>query len=115
MAGFDLIIETSGDSRALMSAMRQSRSGSTLLLLGLPYKAHELMFERAALFDKTIVGSMGSSREDFDEALAVLQRVDLTRLLQWTFPFEGFKEAWFALATKACPNVMLKVDPTLRH
>ena len=82
-----------------------------MLLLGLPYAPHIFNFEQLVGFDKTVVGSVGSSREDIKEALATgLPRLDLGPLLQSSYPLEEFKSAWNELRSRSRLKVMLKVD-----
>jgi len=107
---FDWLIEATGDQVALTALLQQSRTGATLLLLGLPYARHNFSFESIVGFDKTVVGSVGSSGADFEEALAVLPRLDTTPFLQCSYPLEEFASAWQAARSKAHVKVMLRVD-----
>ena len=94
----------------LTSVLQQSRTGATMLLLGFPYGPHSFNFEQLVGYDKTVVGSVGSSREDFEGALATLPRLDLAPLLQSAYPLEEFKSAWNELRSRTRLKVMLKVD-----
>jgi len=106
---FDLIVETSGDQRVLTTVLQQSRRGATLVLLASVHQA--ISVEQIIAYDKAIVGAVGCGREDFIEALATLQRLDLRPLLQRVFPMEEFKNALSAFRANSYPKVMLSADP----
>lgn len=108
--GFDWIVEATGDQSLLARVLQQSRTGAILLLLGLPYGPHTFSFEELVGFDKIVVGSVGSSRRDFYEALDILPRLDLRPFLQCVFPLEEFESAFSSLRSRAQLKVMLKVD-----
>ena len=108
---FDLIVETTGDQRVLTAALQQSRPGSTLLLLDSSYDHQTISVEQFMVHDKSIVGAVDCGRDDFIEALATLQSLDLRPLMQGVFPLEEFKNAWSAFRANSYPKVMLNPDP----
>jgi D-arabinose 1-dehydrogenase-like Zn-dependent alcohol dehydrogenase/glycosyltransferase involved in cell wall biosynthesis len=107
---FDWVVETTGDAGSVRAALQQSRRGATVLLLGLQPELQEFDFRQLVDLDKTVVGSAGSSRKDFDEALSALQHLDVAPLLQCRFPLEGFRLAWDELRSAAPVKVMLNID-----
>lgn len=107
---FDWIVETSGVQAALEAALKQSRQGTTVLLLAPSYGHQDLGLDQVAASDRTIVGSADYAGEDLKEALAALQRLELSPLLQCAFPLEEFKQAWGAFRENSHPKVMLQVD-----
>ena len=107
---FDWLIEATGSQAALTTLLQQSATGATLLLLGLPYAQHNFSFESIVGFDKTVVGSVGSSGADFDKALATLPRLDTSPFLQCSYPLEEFAHAWNAARSKTHIKVMLRID-----
>jgi threonine dehydrogenase-like Zn-dependent dehydrogenase len=107
---FDWIVEATGDQTALTTALQNSATGATLLLLGLPYATHNFSFESVVGFDRTVIGSVGSGAADFDEALATLPSLDLSRLIGATYPLEKFENAWTAVRALKHVKVLLKVD-----
>jgi threonine dehydrogenase-like Zn-dependent dehydrogenase len=110
--GFDWLVEATGDQSMLTALLQQSATGAALLLLGLPYAHHNFSFESIVGFDRTVVGSVGSSGADFDEALATLPMLDLSPFLKAHYPLEEFERAWSAVRTRAHIKVMLKIDAT---
>jgi threonine dehydrogenase-like Zn-dependent dehydrogenase len=107
---FDWLVEATGDQGALTTLLQQSATGATLLLLGLPYATHSFSFETLVGFDKTVIGSVGSSGADFEEALATLPRIDTGPFLQTVFPLEEYNRAWSAVRSRAHLKVMLQAD-----
>jgi threonine dehydrogenase-like Zn-dependent dehydrogenase/glycosyltransferase involved in cell wall biosynthesis len=91
---FDVLIEITGDPDVLDVALRSSRANTALLLLGLPYGEREFSFESIAAYDKTIVGSVGSTAADFDAAIRLLPELDLSEHLKCRLPLESFEEGW---------------------
>ena len=108
---FDLIVETSGDQRALAMALQQSRPGATLLLLASSYDHEAISVEQVVAADKAIIGAGGCGREDYVEALSTLPNLDLRPLLQHVFPMEDFENAWSAFRANSYPKIMLNPDP----
>lgn len=109
---FEWLVEATGDPLLLAQALQQSGTGATLLLLGLPYGQQNFSFESIVGFDKTVVGSVGSSGADFEEALALLPALDTGHLTLVQFPLQEFERAWDAVRSRAHLKVMLKVDET---
>jgi D-arabinose 1-dehydrogenase-like Zn-dependent alcohol dehydrogenase/glycosyltransferase involved in cell wall biosynthesis len=108
---FDLIAETTGDQRVLTTVLQQSRRGAALLLLSSSYGHATISVEQVVAYDKAIVGAVSCSREDYMEALATLQKLELRPLLQQVFPMEEFKAAWSVFRANSSPKVLLSVDP----
>ncbi len=109
---FDWLIEATGDQAALSALLNQSRTGATLLLLGFPYETQSFSFESIVGFDRTVVGSVGSSGADFDEALATLPLLDTSAFLTLSYPLEEYALALRAVRARGHIKVMLRVDPT---
>jgi 2-desacetyl-2-hydroxyethyl bacteriochlorophyllide A dehydrogenase len=107
---FDWLVEATGDQAALTAVLRDSATGATLLLLGLPYADQEFSFESIVGFDKTVVGSVGSSGADFRDALTTLPALDTRAFLTTRYPIEEFEQAWQDVRSKAHLKVMLTVD-----
>ena len=110
---FDWLIEATGDQAALAGVLRDSRTGSILLLMGLPYAQQSFSFESIVGFDKIVVGSVGSSGADFADALTTLPRLETRAFVTTSYPLEEYERAWSAVRSGAHIKVMLKVDRTL--
>jgi len=110
LAGFDAVIEATGDPGALAAILSQSGVGSTTLLMGLPYARQEFNFETVVACDKAVVGSVGSSSEHFTRAIELLSRLPLEPYLRNVMPLERFAEGWDLFRRHECLKVLLKVD-----
>ena len=91
---FNAIVEITGDPEVLNRALHESPANATLLLLGLPYGERPFSFEALAAFDKTVTGSVGSTREDFKNAIALLPELNLEPYFQCSMALENFQAAW---------------------
>ena len=109
--GFEVLIEATGDPGALSVVLTQSSAGTTILLVGLPYANQDFSFEEVVAYDKTIIGSVGSSMADFDQALALLPQLDVSQLTEYTLPLEDFQAAWELARGGQRLKVLLRVDP----
>ena len=107
---YDWIVEATGDHSVLMSILQRCATGSTLLLMGLPYGSHAFSFESVVSFDRTIVGTVGSSAADFDEALRTLPLIDTKPFIGAAFPLEQYDKAWELVRSRTALKVMLQPD-----
>lgn len=114
LAGFDAIVEATGNADALDAVLKRSQAGTALLLLGLPYGRRDFSFETIVGYDKTVVGSVGSSADDFDEALATLPKIDVKALTRKVVPLAEFRQAWNLARAGEHLKIMLAVDETRR-
>ncbi|HTM32722.1 MAG TPA: alcohol dehydrogenase catalytic domain-containing protein [Vicinamibacterales bacterium] len=107
---FDWIVEATGDQNVLSTLLQRSGTGATLLLMGLPYANQAFSFESIVSFDRAVIGSVGSSAADFEEALHVLQHIDTRPFLQAAFPLADFEKAWLTVRSRSVLKVMLQPD-----
>lgn len=112
LGAFDAVVEATGDPDALMTILDHSATGSTILLLGLPYAKRSFSFETIVGYDKTVVGSVGSNAEDFDEAIRLLPELDLSAFFEKLMSLLQFQQAWEVSSTGQYLKVILHIDPT---
>ena len=110
---FEWLIEATGQQSVLSTLLQQSSTGATLLLLGLPYSAQPFSFESLVAYDRTIVGSVGSSGADFEQALATLPLIETSPFLGAAYPLAEFEKAWSAARSRRVLKVMLKADASV--
>lgn len=108
---FDVLIEATGDPEALHTILTKSKAGATILLLGLPYSRREFNFEEIVAYDKTIIGSVGSSAEDFEEAVQLLPQLPLDPFIENVVPLSEFADAWQSFRRQEYLKTLLKVIP----
>jgi threonine dehydrogenase-like Zn-dependent dehydrogenase len=107
LSGFQIIVEITGDPGVLDRALHTSPPNATLVLLGLPYGEKPFSFEAIAAFDKTVTGSVGSTKEDFEEAIELLPQLDLEPYFEALYPMDQFEAAWAMSETGDVLKVML--------
>ncbi len=107
---FEWLIEATGNQAALSALLTRSATGATLLLLGFPYAESAFSFEHIVGFDRTVIGSVGSNGQDFDQALATMSSLDTSPFLGTVFPLADFEQAWTAVRSRRHLKVMLQVD-----
>jgi threonine dehydrogenase-like Zn-dependent dehydrogenase len=112
LAEFNAIIEITGDPEVLSKALHQSPANAALLLLGLPYGQRNFSFEAIAAYDKTIIGSVGSTAEDFDAAIGLLSQLNLDAYFKCPMPLKDFQAAWDKSRSGDVLKVILEVSPT---
>lgn len=110
---FDVLIEVTGDPHALNAMLHNSSAGATLLLLGLPYARREFSFEDVVSYDKSIIGSVGSGSEDFEEAIALLPTLDLRCYMQHIRPLDAYGAALEEARSNRYLKVLFAVDRRL--
>jgi len=112
LSEYQLIVEATGSQAALSRILVASATGCTVLLLGFPYAAEPYSFEGIVAFDRSVIGSVGSSSRDFDEALTLLPQLDLGEFIGARYPLDQFEQAWDRLRLKQDLKVILQVNPT---
>jgi threonine dehydrogenase-like Zn-dependent dehydrogenase len=106
-----VFVEATGDPDALHELLDNSSTGATFLLLGLPYSRRDFSFESVVAFDKTIIGSVGSSSVDFAAALRLLPQLDVRPLLESVVPLKDYAQAWESFARRKFLKTILEVNP----
>lgn len=91
---FDVIFEVTGSKEVLERVLQQSRSDSTLMLLGFPYGDMQFNFEDIVGKEKVIIGSVGGDAEDFVKALAALSEITIPEHAYVVMPLSEFRQAW---------------------
>jgi threonine dehydrogenase-like Zn-dependent dehydrogenase len=109
---YEWLIEATGEQTVLTTLLQESATGSTVLLLGLPYGSQSFNFESIVAFDRSVVGSVGSSGTDFEAALAILSSIDTAPFLRVSYPLDEFEKAWTLARSRTVLKVMLKADAT---
>jgi 2-desacetyl-2-hydroxyethyl bacteriochlorophyllide A dehydrogenase len=110
LPGFEVLVEVTGDPDALDTILHESPTGAMILLLGLPYAHRKFTFENIVAYDKTVVGSVGSTARDFEEAISFLPRLQTSAFTEKILPLSDFERAWELSRTGKHLKVMLKVS-----
>ncbi len=94
LEAYDAIIEATGSKDVLVRALKESRVGAPLLLLGFPYGDMQYNFEQVVGGDREIVGSVGADRTDFQESLKLLAHLDTAAFTKTVLPLWDYEKAW---------------------
>jgi len=109
--GFDVVVEVSGNRDALDTVLQNTGAGTTILLIGLPYGEKSFSFETIAAYDKAVVGTVGSAREDFTAAIEILPELDLSAHTVHRRSLDEFAEAWTDSKKPDVLKVIIDVCP----
>jgi 2-desacetyl-2-hydroxyethyl bacteriochlorophyllide A dehydrogenase len=109
---FEWFIEATGSQAVLSDLLQRTPTGATLLLLGLPYANQSFSFESIVAYDRSVVGSVGSSGLDFDAALKTLPMIDTAPFLRASYKLEDYEKALKAARSRTILKVMLDLDAT---
>jgi 2-desacetyl-2-hydroxyethyl bacteriochlorophyllide A dehydrogenase len=110
LSEYEWLIEATGSQAVLSAILERASTGAALLLLGLPYSDQTFNFETIVAFDRTVIGSVGSSAADFEQAMATLPDINTAPFLTTWFPLGQFEKALGAARSKSTLKVMLRVD-----
>lgn len=108
---YRLLVEATGNPEALDQVLTESPPGASILLLGLPYGERRFNFEKLVGYDKTVMGSVGSSSEEFEKAIRSLPSLVIDQLTDEVLPLAEFREAWTMVRRKDALKVLLRVEP----
>jgi 2-desacetyl-2-hydroxyethyl bacteriochlorophyllide A dehydrogenase len=106
---FEWLIEATGAQAVLSMLLQQASTGATLLLLGMPYSDQTFNFESIVAFDRSVIGSVGSSGSDFEEALTTLPNIDTASFFRVSYPLEDFEKALIVARTGNVLKVMFNM------
>ena len=115
LVDFDVLVEAAGDPGVLDKMLHHSAAGATILLLGLPYANERYTFKDIVAYDKTVVGSVGSSHADFEEAVRLLPQLELDARLQHIVAFSDFQEAPASVRRGEHLKTLIEMDPEWRY
>lgn len=107
---FEWLVEATGQQEVLSTLLQQAPAGATILLLGQSYSDQLLNFDSLVAHDRSVVGSVGSTRRDFDEALAILPHINAGPLLGAAYPLEQYEKAFATARSRSALKVMLTAD-----
>ncbi len=106
---FDIIVEATGSVDALKAILAGCRPGAVILLLGFPYGKMDFNFESVVGREHTMLGSVGGSAEDFEEALRLLPTFHTAPLTETIVPLPQFQQAWELHRSSSKLKILLKV------
>ena len=111
--GFGTIVDCVGSEASLTDALRVVAPGGTVLVVGMP--GHTSL-DLTALWhrESALKGCYAYTRDDFDTALDLVQRLDLGRLVSATYPLHRYTDA-IEHAANAGPRGAVKIVFDMRN
>jgi threonine dehydrogenase-like Zn-dependent dehydrogenase len=106
---FSVIIECTGDAELASQLINDTSASTTILLMGLPYDNKVINLEEIVSFDKKIIGSVGSTGDDFKAAMKISAEINMNHFNTTTFDFNDWSKAWDLHKTKQKLKVKLKI------
>lgn len=103
------IIECTGTSKMANTILKRSAPASSMLLLGLPYDTQAVDLENIVSLDKRIVGTVGSNRKNFEDAIQMAPSLNLETFNKAIFEFEQWESAWDSHRSKNDLKVKIKI------
>jgi threonine dehydrogenase-like Zn-dependent dehydrogenase len=109
-AATDVYIEASGADSVLSDVLRHGRVGGRLVVVALHFRPVLTNYVDVLMKQFTIRGSM-EYPERFEDAVDLLCRRDLSRLITHTMPLEGFGDGLALLnGSRDCGKVMITLE-----
>lgn len=111
--GFGTIVDCVGSEASLTDALRVVAPGGTVLVVGMPGHTN---LDLTALWhrESALKGCYAYTRDDFDIALDLVQRLDLGRLVSETYPLHRYTDA-IEHAANAGPRGAVKIVFDMRN
>ncbi|SBV99330.1 Chlorophyll synthesis pathway, bchC [uncultured delta proteobacterium] len=108
----DIVLECSGSSSALVSAVDAVRQGGTILLLGVPQRDVTFPLARMIRAEVNLISSYGSSWEDYEKTLALLANGSLSIMpLLAPYPVKDAEKAFHDGIEKTVVKPVLQFVP----
>jgi len=115
--GFDVVIETSGNARAISDSIRLVKRGGAIVLVGLP-AAGSIPIDVAHLVDSELdVYGLFRYANTYPAAIQALSRgkQDIRRVITHKFPLRSIKEAVETARTEKETSIKIMIYPDERH
>jgi threonine dehydrogenase-like Zn-dependent dehydrogenase len=111
LSRFQAVVEATGNADALDKVLEVSAPGTAILLLGFPYAPRPFNFASIVGNDKIVVGSVGSTAEEFGEAIRLLPAIETGPFLRKVLPLDDVRSAWTLARARTDLKVILQADP----
>lgn len=107
--GVDVILEMSGNARAIKDEFTVIRPGGTVSVLGIPSKPVEIDLAQDVVFKSVkIIGINGRKIwETWHKTSALLKRIDISPLITHRIKLDEFEEGMRLMESKTCGKVVM--------
>ena len=111
--GFDIVIDCSGNSKAVDSCVNAVKPGGTIVLVGVSIKPIEFNSLVAVTKELTIKGAIAYTYDEFKTCLDLMsyKQIDPLKFLSKTVPLEKTQESYEELISGTSDAIKIMVDP----
>ena len=113
--GFDVVIDCSGNSKAVNSAIEAVKPGGKVILVGVSMAPIEFNSLTAVLKELTITGAIAYTYDEFKTCLDLMayKQIDVKKFISKTISLEEVNDAYLELISGTSDSIKIQVDPKL--
>ena len=111
--GFDIVIDCSGNTKAVESELMTVKSGGTIVLVGVSQKPIEFASVIAVMKELTIKGSIAYTKEEFKNCISLIanKKIDVMKFVDDIMPLTETQKAYERLTNGTDEAVKILIDP----
>ena len=111
--GFDIVIDCSGNTKAVESELMSVKAGGTIVLAGVSQKPIEFASIIAVMKEITIKGSIAYTKEEFKKCISLIsnKKIDVMKFVDDIVPLTDTQKAYERLTSGTDDAVKIMVDP----
>ena len=111
--GFDVVIDCSGNSSAVSSALKVVRTGGTVVLVGVSMEPITIPSVLAVMHELTVKGAIAYTREEFVTCIELMatRKINMLKFLDSEVSLAGVQGAYEKLTSGTSDAVKILVDP----
>lgn len=111
--GFDIVIDCSGNTKAVESELMTVKPGGTIVLVGVSPKPIEFASVIAVMKELTIKGAIAYTKEEFKNCISLIanKKIDVMKFVDDIVPLEDTQKAYERLTSGNDDAVKIMVDP----
>lgn len=111
--GFDIVIDCSGNTKAVQSELMTVKPGGTIVLVGVAPKPIEFASVIAVMKELTIKGAIAYTKEEFKNCISLIanKKIDVMKFVDDIVPLEDTQKAYERLTSGTDDAVKIMVDP----
>lgn len=113
--GFDVVIDCSGNSKAVNSGVEAVKPGGKVILVGVSMAPIEFNSLSAVMKELTITGAIAYTYDEFKTCLDLMayKQIDVKKFISKTISLEEVNDAYLELISGTSDAIKIQVDPSL--
>lgn len=111
--GFDIVIDCSGNSKAVTSALMTCKTGGTVVLVGVSMTPIEIPTVIAVMHELKILGAIAYTKEEFKTVIDAIasKQLDVRRFIDDIVPLEKVQASFERLTSGTDDAIKILIDP----